>query len=291
MQNLSDLFAHEFIQNAVFAGILASLLCSIIGTFVVLKRLVFISGSISHAAFGGLGICYFFGLPPLLGATAVALIAPLVLATKESRTKPALDAQFGILWAAGMAIGALFIFKSPGYAPNLMTYLFGSILAIDRSAVWLTLALTLVLATCLAVFYHQLIAVAFDEEFAAVQGVPVDRFMKGIVLMLGLSIVLLIQLVGIVLVIALLTIPAVVSLMLTQDFLGVMVRSAIVGGIMTLGGLALSYAYDLPSGPAIVLLGLALLLLVSVTQKLATRRRNRFEFKRTDPEDSLKRLL
>ena len=130
-----------------------------------------------------------------------------------------------------------------------------------------------------------------DEEFAAVQGVPVDRFMKGIVLMLGLSIVLLIQLVGIVLVIALLTIPAVVSLMLTQDFLGVMVRSAIVGGIMTLGGLALSYAYDLPSGPAIVLLGLALLLLVSVTQKLAARRGNRFEFKRTDPEDSLKRLL
>ena len=271
MTTLTDLFAHEFIQNAVFAGILASLLCSIVGTFVVVKRLVFISGSISHAAFGGLGLCYFFGLPPLLGATAVALVAPFVLATKDSRSKRTLDAQIGILWATGMAIGALFIFKTPGYAPNLMTYLFGSILAVERSAVWLTLALTLVLATCLTVFYKELIAVAFDEEFAAIQGVPVDRFMKGIVLMVGLSIVMLIQLVGIVLVIALLTIPAVISLKLTQDFLGVMIRSAIVGGLMTLGGLALSYAYDLPSGPAIVLLGLALLLLASVTQKLGAR--------------------
>jgi zinc transport system permease protein len=271
MTTLTDLFAHEFIQNAVFAGILASLLCSIVGTFVVVKRLVFISGSISHAAFGGLGLCYFFGLPPLLGATAVALIAPFVLATKNSRSKRTLDAQIGILWASGMAIGALFIFKTPGYAPNLMTYLFGSILAVERSAVWLTLALTLALATCLTVFYKELIAVAFDEEFAAIQGVPVDRFMKGIVLMVGLSIVMLIQLVGIVLVIALLTIPAVISLKLTQDFLGVMIRSAIVGSLMTLGGLALSYAYDLPSGPAIVLLGLTLLLLASVTQKLGAR--------------------
>jgi zinc transport system permease protein len=271
MKTVFDLFAHEFIQNAVFSGILASLLCSVVGTFVVVKRLVFISGSISHAAFGGLGICYFFGLPPLLGATAVALVAPFILATNDSRAKRGLDAQIGILWASGMAVGALFIFKTPGYAPNLTTYLFGSILAVDRTGVWLILIFALALAICFAVFYQELIAVAFDEEFAAVQGVPVDRFMKGIVLMVGLSIVLLIQLVGIVLVIALLTIPPVISLLLTEDFLGVMVRSAVIGCIMTLGGLALSYAYDLPSGPAIVVLGLGMLFLATIATKLSAR--------------------
>lgn len=271
MHTFTDLFTHEFIQNAVLAGILASLLCSMIGTFVVLKRLVFISGSISHAAFGGLGICHYFGLPPLLGATAVTLAAPFILATKKSSVKRSLDAQIGILWAAGMAVGALFIFKTPGYAPNLMTYLFGSILAVDRTSVWLLFAFTLVLAGCLAIFYKELIAVAFDEEFAAVQGVPIDRFLKGIILMVGLSIVLLIQLVGIVLVIALLTIPPVISLLLTQDFLGVMIRSAVIGGVMTLGGLTLSYAYDLPSGPAIVMLGLGMLFLVSAAKRLAAR--------------------
>ncbi len=272
MSGLVDLLAHEFIRNAVLAGVAAAVLCGVIGTFVVVKRLVFVSGGISHAAFGGLGVCYYFGFEPMLGAAATAVISALALGTFGRERGRSQDAVIGILWAVGMAIGVIFIYKTPGYAPNLMTYLFGNILTVTRGQMLLTWALVGVVLVLLLLFFKEFVAVAFDEPFAAVQGVPVRSAVTGLLVLAALAVVFLIQLVGIILVIALLTIPPVASMMLVRSFAAVLALSSALGAVMTLGGLALSYGLDVPSGPAIVLLGFAFLVAVAWTRRLGAGR-------------------
>jgi zinc transport system permease protein len=268
MSTLSHLLGFEFVRHAVLAGLLASLLCGIVGTFVVVKRLVFVSGGISHAAFGGLGLCYWLGVDYRWGAGAVAAAVAVALAGSGRGRGRAHDTTIGVLWALGMAVGIVFLHLTPGYAPNLMSYLFGSILAVTASDVRLTFGLVVVLAVLAAAFWKELVAVAFDESFAAVQGVRVRLVMTAVMVAVALAIVFLIQLVGTLLVIALLTIPPALALRLSHDFLGVMVTASLLGGAMTLGGLALAYALDLPPGPAIVLLGGSLLLATAGWQRL-----------------------
>ncbi len=268
--HLIELLSYEFMQNALFSGLLASVLCGILGTFVVLKRLVFISGGISHAAFGGLGICYFMGFPPLWGAAATAVLSALALGFLNLRAH-AQDAAIGILWAVGMAIGIVFIYKTPGYVPNLMAYLFGNILMVSRTEVLLTLLLDMVVLGLLALLFKEFVAVAFDEEFSQVLGMPVRALTTLWLLLVAFSVVMLIQVVGIILIIALLTIPPLTSLMLSQDFVKVLAVSVLIGVLMTLGGLGLSYAYDIPSGPAMILLGAALMGAVALVQKSRQR--------------------
>jgi zinc transport system permease protein len=170
-----------------------------------------------------------------------------------------------------MATGVVFVAMSPGYAPNLMTYLFGNILTVGHGAVLATFLFTLVVLGFALVFFKEFVAVSFDEEFAYVQGVPVGFFMAILMVMVALSVVLLIQLVGIILVIALLTIPPVISLMLTRGFVSVILVSTFIGAVMTLGGLVLSYVFDLPSGPTMVLLGALLMLLAYLWQRVIHR--------------------
>lgn len=274
---MTELFAHELLRNAVWAGILASVLCGVLGTFVVVKRLVFLGGGISHAAFGGLGVCHFLGLPPLWGAGAVAVVSAAVLGltgrATGGRGKSA-DAVIGILWAVGMAVGVVFLYKTPGYAPDLMSFLFGNLLAVSRTDVLVTLGFVAVLLAVLAFFYDELVAVTFDQEFAAVQGVAVTPFLTLLLVLIALGLVLLIQLVGILLVLALLTIPPVISLRFARRLPTVMVLSTAVGIAMTLGGLSLSYVWDLPSGPAIVLLGAAGLGAVVTVERIRRRARS-----------------
>ena len=264
LADLGSALSYEFVRNALYAGLLASVLCGVVGTFVVVKRLVFLGGGISHAAFGGLGICYHYGVEPRLGAAAVAVVSALALGVGRdaggggARSRSA-DSVIGVLWAVGMALGIVFINSTPGYAPNLMTYLFGNILTVRRSDVLLTLGLVAVVLVLLALYFKELVAVAFDEEFAAVQGVPVDAVRILLLVVTALAVVFLIQLVGIILVMALLTIPPMVSLMLVRSFGAVMLLSTVLGAVMTVGGLVLSYLVDVPSGPAIVLLGAVML--------------------------------
>jgi zinc transport system permease protein len=167
-----------------------------------------------------------------------------------------------------MAIGVVFVALSPGYAPNLMTYLFGNILTVGHEAVLVTLFFTILVLGFVLLFFKEFVAVSFDEEFARVQGVPVGLFMAVLMVMVALAVVLLIQLVGIILVIALLTIPPVISLKLTRSFLLVILSSTLIGAVMTLGGLALSYVFDLPSGPTMVILGALLMLPAYLWQRL-----------------------
>jgi zinc transport system permease protein len=272
MHQLAYLLSFDFVRHALVAGLLASLLCGIVGTFVVVKRLVFISGGISHAAFGGLGLCYYLGVDYRWGAGAVAVGSALALSGSGRGRGRSHDAVIGILWAVGMAVGIVFLHLTPGYAPNLQTYLFGNILTVTVQDVRLTAALVLVLVALLVLFWKELVAVAFDESFAAVQGVPVRLVVTAMMVAVALAIVLLIQLVGILLVIALLTIPPALALRLVDSFLGVMTTATIAGAVMTLGGLALSYRFNLPSGPAIVLLGALLLLLADLWRRAAAMR-------------------
>jgi zinc transport system permease protein len=268
MTALIDALSYEFVRHALLAGVLAAALCGVIGPFVVVKRLAFISDGISHAAFGGMGVCFFLGLDPILGAIPVALLCALALGLVDAETLRSSDALIGVLWAVGLAVGIVFVYKTPGYAPNLMTYLFGNILLVSRKDLGVILGLAVAVVTLLAVFYKGLVAVAFDEVFARVQGMPVRLLMCLLLSMIALTVVILIQVVGIILVVALLTIPPVISLMLFKDLRTVLASSVLLGVGITLGGLTLSFLYDLPSGPAIILLGAALLIAVYGVRKL-----------------------
>jgi zinc transport system permease protein len=269
---LGAALGYEFVRNALWAGLLASVLCGVVGTFVVVKRLVFLGGGISHAAFGGLGVCFYYGIEPRLGAAAVAVASALVLGGAGGRPRErSHDALIGVLWAVGMAVGIVFLHRTPGFAPNLTTYLFGNILTVGRSDVLLTLGLVAAVLALLGLYFKELVAVAFDEEFAELQGVPVDRVRVLLLVVTALAVVFLIQLVGIVLVMALLTIPPLVSLRLVHRFGAVMLLSTAVGALMTTGGLVVSYALDVPSGAAIVLLGAALLAVVDAATRLRRR--------------------
>ena len=270
MEALREILALEFVRHALAAGLLAAALCGIVGTFVVVKRLVFLTGGVSHAAFGGLGVCYFFGIDYRWGAAAAAVGSALALAGTGRGRGRSHDAVIGTLWAVGMAVGVVFLHATPGYAPNLMTYLFGNILTVGRDDVLLTSGLVAVLLLLLALFWKELVAVAFDEAFAAVQGVPVRRVLATLLVAVALAVVFLIQLVGSLLAIALLTIPPTIALRLFQGFGAVMAAASAVAAAMTLGGLALSYAFDLPSGPSIVLLGAAMLLLAAPVRRWST---------------------
>lgn len=274
-----ELFAYDFLRNAVLVGLLASVLCGIVGTFVVVKRLVFLAGGVAHAAFGGLGVAYFLGADPRVGAAITAVLAGLALANParagalRSTRGRSDDALIGILWAAGMAFGVVFLAKVPGYAPNLMAYLFGDILTVRTVDVFLALGAVIMVALFFLLFFKESVAVAFDEEYAAVQGVPVRRVRIVLMLLTALSVVFLLQLVGLILVIALLTIPPVIALRLATSFPAVIALAVAVGAVITEGGLALAYVYDLPAGPTIVLLGVALLLLVDLARRAGGRGR------------------
>ncbi|MFV8834662.1 metal ABC transporter permease [Aquisalimonas sp.] len=264
MSELLTLLNYEFARNALMAAVLASVLAGTVGTFVVVKRLVFIAGGISHAAFAGLGFCYWLGVEPLVGAVVVAVLAALLLGWLGEHRARSQDALIGVLWAGGMATGIVFIHLTPGYAPNLMTYLFGDILTVTRGDVVLLALLTVGVVAVMALFYRTLVAVAFDETFAAVQGTPVKWMTTLLLVLVALSVIMLIQVVGIILLIALFTIPPMIALMLAQRFLMVLVVAVLAGLVTSTGGLAGSYWLDLPSGPAIVLFGIAVLVLVRV---------------------------
>ncbi len=247
------------VRNAVCAGLVASVLCGVVGVFVVAKRLTFIGDGISHAAFAGLGLCFLLGADPRLGALATAVLFALILGFAGTSAARRHDALIGVLYAVGMSLGIVFVHQAPGYAPNLMTYLFGNLLLTTPADVHLTLALTVAVLVALALLRKPLVAVAFDEELAFVQGVPVKTMVIVLLLLVAVTVVLIIQVVGVILVLALLTLPPLTAMALARDLRPVIALSVTAALASTTGGLALSYRWDLPSGPAIVLLGAALL--------------------------------
>ena len=239
------------------AGLLASLGCGIMGSYVVVKRMAFLAGGIAHAVLGGMGMAYYFGGDPLVGAVSAAILAALIIGWVSLKARQHEDTLVGALWATGMAIGILFISKTPGYNTDLMSYLFGNILMVTQRDLMLMGILDLMLIGLVLLFYHPFLAVAFDEEFARVRGLAVDLFTLLLLVMAALTVVLLIQVVGLILVIALLTLPAAIAAQWTRSLGGMMTLAVILGALLTFGGLALSYGPDLPAGATIILLAAA----------------------------------
>lgn len=271
---MSEVLSYGFIQHAILVGIMASVVCGVIGPFIVARRMVFISGGLSHTAFGGLGIAYWLGIHPLFGATAFVLAAAVLIARINEKNLNQNDLAIGILWAVGVAIGIIFIHLTPGYAPDLMTFLFGNILTVSPGDLLVTLMLVLTVTAAVVVLYRGFVAVALDEEYAKTRRLPVASLKMGLMVLTALSIVTLIQVVGILLVIALLTIPVATASELTRDFRRIMLLSILCGITTCLAGLLVSYIAELPSGAAIILCGGVQLGLVRIGNRLFAGRKS-----------------
>ncbi|NBC48279.1 MAG: metal ABC transporter permease, partial [Gammaproteobacteria bacterium] len=272
---LNALSTHAFLQQALIAGLLASIGCGLVGPFVVVKRITFLAGGIAHSVLAGMGAALYYGYDPLTGALAAAVLAALLIGWVRLSWRTGEDTAIGALWAIGMAIGILFVSKTPGYATDLMSFLFGNILLVPARELWFMATLDLVLLLSVALFYRQFVAIAFDDEFARLRGVPVELFYLLLLVLVAVTVVLMIQVVGLILVIALLTLPAAVAGQWTRTLAAMMGMAMGIGVLLTSGGLALSYAPDLPTGPTIILLAGALYLVSAVSAGFLAKRRAR----------------
>ena len=254
------------------AGVLASIACGIVGAYIIVKRIVFISGGISHCAFGGVGLGYLLGIDPIFGALIFTLASAFGIGVISKRTKQHEDTAIGILWTVAMALGVIFSGLSPGYPPDPSSILFGSILTVPRSDIIVMLIIDVFIILVVSLLYNQFLAASFDEEFAAVVGVPTERLYFVLLSLIALTVVMLIRVVGIILMIALLTIPAAISKQLTHNLKKMMVLSILLGVAFTICGLWVSYVLNFASGATIVLVSGTAFLFSSLSKTIASRR-------------------
>ena len=248
-----ELFQYPFMQKALIAAVLVSIACGVVGSYVVIKRIVSLSGAISHAAFGGVGLGYFLGVNPVLAAIPFSIISAMAIGGIRQITNISEDTGIGILWSVGMAIGVIFINLTPGYAPDLFSYLFGSILTVNSTDLYIMLILDLIIIATVYLFRREFLAVSFDEEFSKVVGLPALLIYMLLLALVALSVVVLIKVVGVILLIALFTIPAAISKQYTYNLRKLMFLATIIGIILTSLGLILSYIFNLASGATIVM--------------------------------------
>jgi zinc transport system permease protein len=243
----------EFMRNALMAGLLTSVACGVIGTFVVVNRIVFLSGGIAHAAYGGIGLAFFFGLPFVVGTLGFALMVAMVMAVVTLKARHRSDTIIGVLWAIGMALGVILLDLSPGYNVDLMSFLFGSILAVPTADLWLMLVLNILILLTVGYFYNDFLALSYDEDFAKLRGVRVKLLYFVLLAMVALSVVMIIRIVGLILVIALLTIPPYIAEKHSGSLRAMMFISFLLSCLFTMVGLWVSYVFNLTSGATIIM--------------------------------------
>jgi zinc transport system permease protein len=248
-----DALQFEFMRNALMAGLLASVICGVVGTLVVVNRLVFLSGGIAHAAYGGIGLSFFMGIPYLIGTIGFSLAAAMTMAAVTVNARHRADTVIGVIWALGMAIGIVFLDLTPGYHADLMSYLFGSILTVPASDLLLMACVAMFNLLVVGFLYSSLLSMSYDEEFTKLRGIPVTFLFFLMVGMIAVSVVLMIRVVGLILVIALLTIPPMIAERYSRSMFGMMVLSSVLSALFTVGGLWLSYTFNLTSGATIIL--------------------------------------
>ncbi len=249
---MAELLSYPFFQNALLIGLLCSLVCGVIGSFVVVKRMSFISGSIAHAAFGGLGLSYWLGFNPLLGAMGFGFLSALLMGMIRFRFRQQEDALIGALWAVGMSIGVICISLGSGYAGDLFGYLFGSILLTSDSDLLLMVLLNILVLGAVGYFYYPLVAITFDEDYASVLNLPVMALYLGLLELVTLTVIMLLKVVGTILVIALLTLPASAAANWTARLRVMMMVSVGIGAVSTVGGIFLATFLNFPPGPVII---------------------------------------
>jgi len=247
----------EFMRNALMAGILVSVVCGVIGTLVVVNRIVFLAGGIAHAAYGGIGLAFFMGWPYVAGTTGFSVLAAAAMAAVTLKAKHRADAMVGVIWAVGMATGVILLDLTPGYHADLMSYLFGSILAVPASDLWQMGAIGAAVILTVTWYYNDFLAMSYDDEFARLRMVPVTFLYCLLLGMIALTVVMIIRVVGLILVIALLTIPPFIAERFTGSLRGMMVLSSALSCAFTLTGLWLSYLWNLTSGATIIMVSAA----------------------------------
>jgi zinc transport system permease protein len=247
----------EFMRNALAAGILVSVVCGVIGTLVVVNRIVFLAGGIAHAAYGGIGLAFFMGWPYAAGTTGFSLLAAGAMAAVTLKAKHRADAMVGVIWAVGMASGVILLDLTPGYHVDLMSYLFGSILAVPAADLWQMGGIGAVVLLVVSWYYNDFLAMSYDDEFARLRKVPVTFLYCLLLGMIALTVVMIIRVVGLILVIALLTIPPFIAEKFTASLRAMMVLSSALSCAFTLSGLWLSYLWNLTSGATIIMVAAA----------------------------------
>ena len=275
MEFLQEVLQYKFLIHAVLASVLCGVACGMVGTYVVCRRLVFLSGGITHSSFGGIGIAYYLGLNPLLGAFCFAVLSAIGIEACAADKRIREDSAIGLIWSLGMAVGIIFVYMTPGYAPNLMSFLFGNILSVTVSDLIGMAVVVAAVVVVFALFYRPVMFVAFDREYAASQNVPTRWIGYLMAVLIAVTIVISIRIVGIVLLISLLTMPAVIANQLTRSFGRMMAGASVVAVVGTLIGLYASYLLDIPSGAAtIFVLTVALIIVKLLPLRKFIRKRN-----------------
>ncbi len=258
---MQELMGYTFFQNALIASLLLSIATGIIGSLIVENRMTFLAGGIAHASYGGIGIALFFGIPIFFGATVFAMAVAILIASLTLKNKDHIDTFIGLIWAVGMAIGIVFIDKTNGYSSDLMSYLFGSILAVGKEDLYYMAFVVTLIISVVTIWYRKILAVSFDIEYAKLLGINTGFFYTLILVLSSLTIVIAIKVVGLILVIALLTIPTFIASRLSSSLSVMMVVSVILSSFFTVTGLFLSYYFDITSGASIILTGAFVLIL------------------------------
>ncbi len=268
---IDDIFAYDFLTNALVACLLSGVTCGVIGSYVVARRMVFLCGGITHASFGGLGMALYAGVDPVVGALCFASLASVGTEFASRRGRMREDSAVGIIWAVGMALGALFMSLRPGYATDLTSYLFGNILLVTDADIRYLALLAVVVVVGAVVMLRRIMYMVFDEEYAKSQGVGVVVTSYVMAVVVAVTVVLSIKVMGIVLLLSLLTIPTVIANALTKDYRLIALWSAIIAIVGNVAGFIFSYEYDIPTGSCIIFT----LTIALICVKLLTLCRNR----------------
>ncbi len=270
-----DILQYTFFQNAIWASLLIAIACGIVGTYIVSRRIVFISGGITHASFGGLGIGFYLGIDPVLSALVFAVLSAFgveYLSHSGDYKRIREDSVIAAIWSLGMAIGVIFIFLTPGYTPNLSAYLFGNILTVSKTDILWMVILSVILVIVYLLGKKIIVYTAFDRDFARTQGLPVRFIEYMMMLFIAATIVLSIRLIGIMLLMSLITIPQMTANMFTSDYNKITITSCLLGLIGCISGLFLSYFFNIPSGAFIILVLITIFLIAKAIQRLLTRK-------------------
>ncbi|MBV5277944.1 MAG: metal ABC transporter permease [Campylobacteraceae bacterium] len=263
-----EILQFDFMQNAIFASLLVSIVCGIIGTLIVINRMVFIAGGIAHGSYGGIGLAFYFGIAPMLGASLFALFLGWIIAYITYQNTSRIDSLIGVLWAFGMAFGIILTDLTPGYNVDLMSYLFGAILSVSTEDLWAIGSVLAIVFTFALLFYKQLLAMSFDAEFAKLRGLNVKFLYFALVLIIALGVVIIIRAVGLILVIALLTIPPYIAEKFTNSMGSMMLLASLLSSLFCLVGLYISYTFNLSSGACIILVATLTFFIQMLTLKL-----------------------
>lgn len=259
-----DILSYEFLTRALIASILSGITCGIVGCYIVARRMVFLSGGITHASFGGLGMALYAGVDPLLGSLSFAALSSVGIEFAARRGRMREDSAVGIIWALGMAIGVVFMSLRPGYATDLTSYMFGNILLVNDADIEYLTWLTLFVVVGALMMLRKLMFVTFDEDYAKSQGLNVALIAYIMAVVIAVTIVLSIKVMGIILLLSLMTIPAVIANSLTKDYRWMTLWSAIVAVVGNVAGFVVSYIWDIPTGSCIIFTMMAMLISVKI---------------------------